>query len=470
MPDERLPYPTITGVTDLAADDDVFLRPEWQDTVVVGQASRDPHRSLEAALSADARGRTLEPLRSRRRSRRAPRRARRAPRRRGRAARQAATLDARGHAHDLARRLPGAAMRRTLAVALVLALDFAGCGKPATRAHDPATPDRRAIAGAVGDGRAASARRRSACRRRSRSPTASSTTPARRSCRRRRSPRRGQRSPIRRSSSIPTPASAATTVLRVVELALADADVASYGTPHPIAPAKARALRFDPVWNRTRAVYESKRALFAPGETPLHVCRRRRRRTASCRPRWRCRPAPATRLHDRGRRPSGAATDRHSDASRRVDRRHPAARRWWRPSHRARHARRVDRLLGRPADRRPRREPADAERAVRRHRHLAHRRAAGDAAAARAGRRGRVVLAGDHRGDLDATVGAGDARRRPADRARPGRRGDDPVRRRPPPLLRHRAAALAARARRRAAIARWPSATTSSCSAIRRSG
>ena len=56
-------------------------------------------------------------------------------------------------------------------------------------------------------------------------------------------------------------------VLRVVELALADADVASYGTPHPIAPAKARALRFDPIWNRTRAVYESKRALFAAGET-----------------------------------------------------------------------------------------------------------------------------------------------------------------------------------------------------------
>ncbi|HXU68930.1 MAG TPA: sulfatase-like hydrolase/transferase [Polyangia bacterium] len=56
-------------------------------------------------------------------------------------------------------------------------------------------------------------------------------------------------------------------VFRVVELALADADVASYGTPHPIAPQKARTLRFDPVWNRTRAVYESKRALFAPGET-----------------------------------------------------------------------------------------------------------------------------------------------------------------------------------------------------------
>ena len=56
-------------------------------------------------------------------------------------------------------------------------------------------------------------------------------------------------------------------VFRVVELALADADVASYGTPHPIAPAKARALRFDPVWNRTRAVYESKRSLFAAGET-----------------------------------------------------------------------------------------------------------------------------------------------------------------------------------------------------------
>ena len=41
MPDERLPYPTITGVTDLAEDDDVFLRPEWQDTVIVAK-----HRAI----------------------------------------------------------------------------------------------------------------------------------------------------------------------------------------------------------------------------------------------------------------------------------------------------------------------------------------------------------------------------------------------------------------------------------------
>ena len=40
-PDERLPYPTITGVTDLAADDDVFMRPEWQDTVIVAK-----HRAI----------------------------------------------------------------------------------------------------------------------------------------------------------------------------------------------------------------------------------------------------------------------------------------------------------------------------------------------------------------------------------------------------------------------------------------
>jgi arylsulfatase A-like enzyme len=40
-PDERLPYPTITGVSDLAADDDIYLRPEWQDTVVVAK-----HRAL----------------------------------------------------------------------------------------------------------------------------------------------------------------------------------------------------------------------------------------------------------------------------------------------------------------------------------------------------------------------------------------------------------------------------------------
>jgi arylsulfatase A-like enzyme len=40
-PDERLPYPTITGVSDMAADDDIYLRPEWQDTVVVAK-----HRAL----------------------------------------------------------------------------------------------------------------------------------------------------------------------------------------------------------------------------------------------------------------------------------------------------------------------------------------------------------------------------------------------------------------------------------------
>jgi arylsulfatase A-like enzyme len=47
-PDERLPYPTITGVTDLAADDDVFLRPEWQDTVTVAKhrAIRTDHWKL----------------------------------------------------------------------------------------------------------------------------------------------------------------------------------------------------------------------------------------------------------------------------------------------------------------------------------------------------------------------------------------------------------------------------------------
>ncbi len=47
-PDERLPYPTITGVTDLAADDDVYLRPEWQDTVIVAKhrAIRTEHWKL----------------------------------------------------------------------------------------------------------------------------------------------------------------------------------------------------------------------------------------------------------------------------------------------------------------------------------------------------------------------------------------------------------------------------------------
>jgi arylsulfatase A-like enzyme len=39
--DERLPYPTVTGVTDLAADGDIFVRPEWQDLIVAAK-----HRAL----------------------------------------------------------------------------------------------------------------------------------------------------------------------------------------------------------------------------------------------------------------------------------------------------------------------------------------------------------------------------------------------------------------------------------------
>jgi len=59
---------------------------------------------------------------------------------------------------------------------------------------------------------------------------------------------------------------AAGAAARVVELALADGDVASYGRPRARPAAPTRALAFDPVWNRTRAVYESKTSLLAaPG-------------------------------------------------------------------------------------------------------------------------------------------------------------------------------------------------------------
>jgi arylsulfatase A-like enzyme len=54
---------------------------------------------------------------------------------------------------------------------------------------------------------------------------------------------------------------------RVVELALADADVASYGRPRARSQASSRKLAFDAVWNRTRAVYESKTSLLAAGGT-----------------------------------------------------------------------------------------------------------------------------------------------------------------------------------------------------------
>jgi arylsulfatase A-like enzyme len=48
---------------------------------------------------------------------------------------------------------------------------------------------------------------------------------------------------------------------RVLELALTDADVEHFGTPHA---ADTRSVKLDEVWNRTRAVYQSKSALFAP--------------------------------------------------------------------------------------------------------------------------------------------------------------------------------------------------------------
>src|SRR5262249_14984575 len=48
---------------------------------------------------------------------------------------------------------------------------------------------------------------------------------------------------------------------------LADADVASYGRPHEKPAAPPRKLAIDPVWNRTRAVYESKTSLLAAAGT-----------------------------------------------------------------------------------------------------------------------------------------------------------------------------------------------------------
>ncbi|MDW8283859.1 MAG: sulfatase [Myxococcales bacterium] len=53
--------------------------------------------------------------------------------------------------------------------------------------------------------------------------------------------------------------------LRAVEVALADADVAGFGLSVPSKPTvPVRMPRFDPVWNRYRAVYQSRSSLFAP--------------------------------------------------------------------------------------------------------------------------------------------------------------------------------------------------------------
>jgi arylsulfatase A-like enzyme len=42
-PEERLPYPGITGATDLAPDDDIFIKPEWQDPIIVAK-----HRAIRS--------------------------------------------------------------------------------------------------------------------------------------------------------------------------------------------------------------------------------------------------------------------------------------------------------------------------------------------------------------------------------------------------------------------------------------
>lgn len=54
--------------------------------------------------------------------------------------------------------------------------------------------------------------------------------------------------------------------LRAVEVALADADVAGYGAPASgtRSSAPVRTPRFDPVWNRSRAVYQSRSSLLCP--------------------------------------------------------------------------------------------------------------------------------------------------------------------------------------------------------------
>jgi arylsulfatase len=52
--------------------------------------------------------------------------------------------------------------------------------------------------------------------------------------------------------------------LRLLEVAFADADVAHYGKERSSETVPLSKLQLDPVWNRTRAVYESKTALFAP--------------------------------------------------------------------------------------------------------------------------------------------------------------------------------------------------------------
>jgi arylsulfatase A-like enzyme len=69
-------------------------------------------------------------------------------------------------------------------------------------------------------------------------------------------------------AKLPSPYSGLTgdEALGVVELALTDADVADFGRPRDTTkPPPVGAVRFDPVWNRTRAVYESKTSLLAPG-------------------------------------------------------------------------------------------------------------------------------------------------------------------------------------------------------------
>jgi arylsulfatase A-like enzyme len=65
----------------------------------------------------------------------------------------------------------------------------------------------------------------------------------------------------------PYRSSSGETAPRVAEIALADADVATYAQPGRAGAPRSAPTSYDPVWNRTRAVYQSKAALFVPADS-----------------------------------------------------------------------------------------------------------------------------------------------------------------------------------------------------------
>jgi arylsulfatase A-like enzyme len=225
-PDERLPYPGVLGATELADDDDIFLKPEWEDMLVVAK-----HRAVTTSRWKLA----YRPTRAGAALRLFDRRADADERRDVSGKHPEVVAELRKKLEAWMSADPGTSMRAGFAVREPRA--------PSTVVQ-PA-PEPAAKPSLAGDARVY----RFVDHARDAELTAPPLDAAWRAI----------SYPAKTIS--PYSGLSGDAALRVVTLTLAVADVAAYGSERAAA---SKPVRIDPVWNSTRAVYEAKSALFAP--------------------------------------------------------------------------------------------------------------------------------------------------------------------------------------------------------------